>query len=55
MSKTATERSVDSFQSTLGPQVALLLKLAKVAQLSIHSASCRIGRVQHTLRQQNST
>ena len=54
MSKTATQRPVESLESTLGSQVIALLKLAKTAQASIQSASCGIGRVQHTLRRQKS-
>ena len=54
MSKTATQRPVEPLESTLGSQVLSLLKLAKTAQTSIHGASCRLGRVQHTLRRQKS-
>ena len=55
MSKTTTQRPVESLESTLGLQVIALLKLAKSAQASIHTASCGIGRVQHTFRRQKST
>ncbi|MCH2150502.1 MAG: hypothetical protein MK075_02570 [Phycisphaerales bacterium] len=54
MSKTPTQRSVESLESVLGSQVVSLVKLAKTAQTSIQSASCRIGRVQHTLRRTKS-
>ncbi len=54
MSKTSPQRPVESIESTLGSKVIALLKLAKTAQASIQSASCHIGRVQHTFRRQKS-
>gem|GEM_PF-6540802 len=53
MSKT-TQHSVESLESALESQILSLVELVKAAQVSIQSASCRIGRAQHTLRRTKS-